>query len=109
MRVKNRGELVQIIEKAMIGKSNREWDLELEGAKFPYGPVNRLSEVFQDPQVLHNQMVRKMEHDFIGEIKQVKYPCFNESVRERFSDVAPEVAQILHKRWWYLCFLGGSL
>ena len=22
------------------------------------------------------------------------YPCFNESVRERFSDIAPEVAQI---------------
>ena len=32
----------------------REW------AKFQYGPMNKLSQVFQDPQVLHNGMVREM-------------------------------------------------
>ena len=34
------------------------------------------------------------------------YLCFNERVRERFSDVTLEIAQILNKRWWYLCFRG---
>ena len=32
------------------------------------------------------------------------YPCFNERVRERFSDGSLEVAQMLNKMWWYLCF-----
>ena len=73
LRVKHRTELVQIIESQLQMRTNSEWNEILEGAKFPYGPVNPLRDVFQDPQVLHNQMVRKMEHEALGTtIKQVK-------------------------------------
>ena len=37
------------------------------------------------------------------------YPRFNGSVRKRFSDVSLEVAKILNKRGWYLCFWRGYL
>ena len=73
LRVKHRTELVQIIESQLQMRTNSEWNEILEGAKFPYGPVNPLKDVFEDPQVLHNQMVRKMEHEALGTtIKQVK-------------------------------------
>ena len=73
LRVKHRIELVQIIETQLQMRTNSEWNEILEGAKFPYGPVNPLKDVFEDPQVLHNQMVRTMDHESLGTtIKQVK-------------------------------------
>ena len=73
LRVKHRIELVQIIETQLQMRTNSEWNEILEGAKFPYGPVNPLKDVFEDPQVLHNQMVRTMDHETLGTtIKQVR-------------------------------------
>ena len=70
-RVQNREQLVQIIEQKMTRKTNVQWNEILEGAKFPYGPVNTLKQVFQDPQIQHNEMVRTMNHPTVGPIKQV--------------------------------------
>ena len=70
-RVKNRSELLDILEDRMKLKTNKEWNQVMEGAKFPYGPVNRLKEVFEDPQVEHNQMMRTMPDGTFGDIKQV--------------------------------------
>ena len=39
--------------------------------KFPNGPVNNFEEVFNDPQVLHNEMVQTVTDETFGEIKQV--------------------------------------
>ena len=66
-------------ENEMVQKTNKEWNEKLNGAKFPYGPVNELKEVFADPQVLHNDMLQSMEHPILGQIKQVnliKKNCF---------------------------------
>ena len=76
---------LQILTNRLRQKSNAEWN-ELFGgkeksgvdkptkqrAKFPYGPVNNLSQVFQDPQVKFSEMETTMEHDSVGTIKQVK-------------------------------------
>ena len=32
--------------------TNAEWNRVFEGARFPYGAVNSLKEVFDDPQVM---------------------------------------------------------
>ena len=73
LRVKHRKELVDIIEHVMVQKTNKEWTEMLNGAKFPYGPVNEMKEVFDDPQVLHNDMLQTMEHPILGQIKQVSF------------------------------------
>merc|ERR1719189_366778 len=62
---------MDILEDRMKLKTNKEWNQVMEGAKFPYGPVNRLKEVFEDPQVEHNQMMRTMPDGTFGDIKQV--------------------------------------
>ena len=49
----------------------RSDNAERKRAKFPYGPVNKLSEVFRDTQVQHNKMEIEMEHENAGRIKQV--------------------------------------
>ena len=76
---------LQVITARLKEKSNAEWDVIFAGdkvpsengqqlrtrARFPYGPVNNLLEVFQDPQVKFNQMEATMTHDTVGSIKQV--------------------------------------
>jgi len=83
-RVNHRVELIRILTNRLRQKSNAEWN-ELFGgkeksgvdksikqrAKFPYGPVNNLSQVFQDPQVKFSEMETTMEHNTVGKIKQV--------------------------------------
>ena len=59
VRVQHRIELIEIIEHVMKQKTNKEWNMILNGAKFPYGPVNELKEVFADSQVLHNDITHQ--------------------------------------------------
>ena len=51
-RVANRCELVSILTQRLSEGSNAEWNEVFEGARFPYGAVNSLKEVFNDPQVI---------------------------------------------------------
>ena len=55
-RVQNRGELIPIIAKAIRQRSTQEWVEALEGAAVPCGPINRIDQVFADPQVRHRGM-----------------------------------------------------
>ena len=47
----DRAELVSILTRKLGEKTNAEWNEVFEGARFPYGAVNSLKEVFKDPQV----------------------------------------------------------
>ena len=53
-RVEHRNELIGILNDCLSKKTNAEWDTVFRAARvrFPYGPVNKLSEVFSDPQVM---------------------------------------------------------
>ena len=49
----NRAELVSILTRKLGERTNAEWNAVFEGARFPYGAVNSLKEVFKDPQVIN--------------------------------------------------------
>lgn len=44
-RVENRNELLLILRKVFKTKTNKEWAVIFEGATFPYGPINTISQV----------------------------------------------------------------
>ena len=46
-----RSELVSVLTRKLGERTNAEWNAVFEGARFPYGAVNSLKEVFKDPQV----------------------------------------------------------
>ena len=71
LRVRHREEMIMEIAYAMASKTNIEWSEMFRGSSFSYGPINSLSEVFQDPQVLHNKMVQQVEHPTAGNIQLV--------------------------------------
>jgi crotonobetainyl-CoA:carnitine CoA-transferase CaiB-like acyl-CoA transferase len=50
----------------------------------PPGPVYELDEMFEDPQVIHNDMVVEMEHEAYGNIKVTGFPV-------KLSDTPPTV------------------
>ncbi|KAF2347856.1 CoA-transferase family III, partial [Trinorchestia longiramus] len=79
-RVRHRDTLLPVLSKRFLELSTQEWLEKFEGASFPYAPVNTLSQTFNDPQVLHNDMVKTIEHPSAGHIKIVGPPVqFSES------------------------------
>lgn len=93
LRVKHRAELVKEIGRTMSSKSNVEWSATFAGANFPYGPINSLSEVFQDPQIAHNGMVQQVEHPECGTVKLVGPPVQYSGSDNRVRLPPPELGQ----------------
>ena len=70
-RRKNRDKLNALIGGVTSGKSSAEWVDLLTKAGVPSGPINKMDEVFADPQVKHLNVARKVKHPRLGEIELV--------------------------------------
>lgn len=71
LRVQHRAELVPVLEARLSESGTAEWLRTLQGAGFPYGPVNNMEQVFSDPQVLHNGLVEEVDHPTAGRLRLV--------------------------------------
>jgi crotonobetainyl-CoA:carnitine CoA-transferase CaiB-like acyl-CoA transferase len=65
-RSANRDALNEIIQERLRTRSTADWVTELNEAGVPCGPVQRVDEVFADPQVAHLEMVTTVEHHDLG-------------------------------------------
>lgn len=73
-RVENRSELIPLVAEAMRGRTKDEWVSRFEEYDVPHAPVHELEEVFEDPQVQHNEMLLDLEHPRFGSYKAVNNP-----------------------------------
>jgi crotonobetainyl-CoA:carnitine CoA-transferase CaiB-like acyl-CoA transferase len=73
-RVKNRAQLVPLLEAVMRTRSKADWLAELEAAKVPCGAINNLAEVFADPQIEARDMVTQWQHPHQGDLRLVSSP-----------------------------------
>jgi crotonobetainyl-CoA:carnitine CoA-transferase CaiB-like acyl-CoA transferase len=73
-RVRNRDELVAVVAGIIRTRSQRDWITALEGVQVPCGPINRLDQVFDDPQVRHRGMRIEMPHPRAGSVELVGNP-----------------------------------
>lgn len=73
-RVKNRGDLIALLEAPMRQKKTREWVSALEASGIPGGPINRIDEVFADPQVQARGLRIDLPHDAAGSVPLVASP-----------------------------------
>ncbi|WP_341679010.1 CaiB/BaiF CoA-transferase family protein [Niveibacterium sp. SC-1] len=73
-RVKRRSELMPKIHEVMRTRSTREWVRTLEAAAVPCGPINDISQVFDDPQVQHRGLRVSMEREGAGAVNTVRSP-----------------------------------
>jgi len=74
LRVQNRGVLVPILENGMKRHSVRALVVLLNERGVPAGAVNRIEDVFDDPQVQHRKMRRSIRHPEMGDLPFVACP-----------------------------------
>ena len=66
-RSKNRAELTQEMEKALVKRTSEEWVEALNAAGVPCGPILNVKEVFEDPQVQALGLATTVKHPRLGE------------------------------------------
>lgn len=74
LRSQNYKELEPMLTEAMLKKTCQEWLDELEALGIPCGPVNTIDKASQDPQVLHRNMIKDIQHPRLGMIKMLGTP-----------------------------------
>ncbi len=72
-RVKNRDELIKILQSIFKEKTREEWIKILREHGVPSAPVYELDEVFNDPYVL-SEIVYEVKHPILEKIKQLAEP-----------------------------------
>jgi crotonobetainyl-CoA:carnitine CoA-transferase CaiB-like acyl-CoA transferase len=90
LRSKNRVPLNQAISDKLRGRGAREWVEILNSKGVPSGPVYRIDQVFEDPQVKHLGMAREVHHEKLGNIKLVAQPMSLSRTPSRMDSAAPE-------------------
>ena len=72
LRSRHRAELNQTIESVMIRETTQHWVDALTVAGVPAGPVNRIDEVFADPQVQFLELAQTVSHPRRGPLSIVR-------------------------------------
>ena len=68
-RVRNRDELIPQLQERFLRYDSTQWLDMLRKAGIPCGRINKVSEVFQDPQIRARGLVWECEHPTAGTIK----------------------------------------
>eukprot|EP00037_Helgoeca_nana_P021170 m.212791 g.212791 ORF g.212791 m.212791 type:complete len:477 (-) comp25540_c0_seq3:96-1526(-) len=91
-RVANRDALLAVLQARFSDQTTAEWGAALEDSGLAFGPINTIEQVFEDPQVLHRNMVAEMEHATAGTVRvpamAVKYTPSGEG-HQSPNDVPP--------------------
>ncbi len=73
-RVKHRDQLVPQVVEIMAQKTSAEWLEALNARGIPCGPINKLDQVFDDPQVRHRGLRLELDHPVAGKVASVANP-----------------------------------
>jgi len=104
-RVRNRAGLVPLIAEIVRARTQRDWLDALEAVGVPCGPINRLDQVFADPQVLARQMKLDLPHPLARTAPQVATPIRYSRSSISYRDAPPLLGQhtavVLRERLGY--------
>jgi len=73
-RVGNRETLIALLKPVMASRANADWIVALEAANVPCGPINRIDQVFADPQAIARELKISMPHGHSGPLDLVASP-----------------------------------
>uniref|UniRef100_A0ABK9NG41 L-carnitine dehydratase/alpha-methylacyl-CoA racemase n=1 Tax=Glossina morsitans morsitans TaxID=37546 RepID=A0ABK9NG41_GLOMM len=92
-RVKNRRELVQLLEQIFIEDTSQNWMILFANSSFPVGPVNSLKELFEDEHIQAIGLVKHLPHPTDGSIKVVGPPVVFSEAKNDARTAPPLLAQ----------------
>jgi glutaryl-CoA transferase len=79
-RVRNREDLTALIAQVLGQGDVRDWVARIEAEGVPSAAINTVPMVFDEPQVVHREMLRHLPHALAGTVPQVVSPMrFQES------------------------------
>ncbi|MEX8495294.1 CoA transferase, partial [Sphaerotilus sp.] len=73
-RVANRAVLIPLLRQTTVMRTTQAWITALESKAVPCGPINRLDEVFADPQVVARGLRVELPHPLVGMVPGVANP-----------------------------------
>jgi crotonobetainyl-CoA:carnitine CoA-transferase CaiB-like acyl-CoA transferase len=73
-RIQNKDRLISICEDILKRKTRKEWKELFDSNGIPNGPINTIKEMFDDPQMKAREMVVKMKHPLIEDLKLTGSP-----------------------------------
>jgi len=74
VRVKNREELTRLLNLIFLKHTTKEWVKLLDDAGVANGPINKIEEVFREPQVQARGMQIELPHSVAGKVTLVGSP-----------------------------------
>jgi crotonobetainyl-CoA:carnitine CoA-transferase CaiB-like acyl-CoA transferase len=92
-RVRNQNDLLPAIADRLRQRDVREWVEVLSAAGVPCGPINRLPEVFADPQVKHRGIKIELPHPAAGSVPQVANPIHYAQAQLSYHRPPPTLGQ----------------
>lgn len=73
-RLRNKSELIPVIGELLKKKTKKEWKNLLDSVGIPNGPIHTIAEMFEDPQIKERNMLVKMKHPKVENLKLVGSP-----------------------------------
>jgi crotonobetainyl-CoA:carnitine CoA-transferase CaiB-like acyl-CoA transferase len=92
-RVAHREEIVRLLEARLAARTRAEWEAVLAPLGIPCGPINRMDEVFADPQVRHLGMVWEGVHPQTGTIRMLRNPVTFSRTPAALSQLPPRLGE----------------
>ena len=92
-RVANREELVETLQKRFSERTADEWVEGIRAAGVPCGPVNTLSDVFEDEHVLGSGVLQEIEHPTAGTLPMLLSPVLIDGERPPVRRPPPTLGQ----------------
>jgi len=92
-RVVNRAALIPLLRQATMMRTTAEWVAALEAAGVPCGPINRIDEVFADPQVRSRGVRIELPHPLAGTVPLVANPIRLSASPLRYDRAPPTLGQ----------------
>ena len=93
-RAANNRELIRILDETFATKTYDEWDQILSRDRDNiFAPVQRLMELWDDPQVRANDYIVEVDHPALGRVKLANHPIHYGETPASIRSLAPEIGQ----------------
>jgi len=92
-RVHHREVLVALLESILARHATAEWIARLEEANVPCGPINRVDQVFSDPQAIARGLAITLNHAAAGAIRLPASPLRLEKTPPEYVSAPPTLGQ----------------
>ncbi len=92
-RVRHRDVLIGLLKPILLRHTTHEWIDRLEAANVPCGPINRIDEVFADPQTIFRGLAQTADHAVAGPIRLAASPLRLVKTPPEYRSAPPTLGQ----------------